>query len=223
MQLTDSYDLGIPQALKKLMDGKAKRDQSPFTICQLAKALEMPHSMLVKLAHPDPQKRVINPRIDTLSRIVSFFKADGFDVTIDDLLDGMQHKTDIVAQTLPDTTQRTVELYSFSKDFIKIGHSTLNLSSQSGNIIGLLSDEDIKPFFKAGSLFIIDRAMPLENEVLVAINLPQSPKTQIKRCFMKKKTIVLSDLLDEAENIILSPKMHYVLLGVVIHVNAKVS
>ena len=78
-------ELNLNRALRALLDAKTQRDQTPFTVYQLAKAIEMPHSILVKLMHEDPSKRVYNPRIETLMRIVSFFQQDGFAVTLDSL------------------------------------------------------------------------------------------------------------------------------------------
>src|SRR6188472_954785 len=82
----------IHLTLKNLIEEKAKRDNAKFTACQLAEALGMPRSMITKLTHYDKSKRVLNPRIDTLIKIVDFFRADGFNVTLDDLI-GRRTKT----------------------------------------------------------------------------------------------------------------------------------
>ncbi len=64
----------IHLTLKTLMQMKSERDGINFTLYQLAKALNMPHSILSRLVHSQPSKRVNNPRIDTLSKIVDFLK-----------------------------------------------------------------------------------------------------------------------------------------------------
>lgn len=74
----------IHSVLKYYLEQKSQRDQCAFTVFQLAKAMDMPHSILVKLMHEDPTKRVQNPRIDTLVKIVEFFRAEGFFITLDD-------------------------------------------------------------------------------------------------------------------------------------------
>ncbi|QLH41414.1 MAG: hypothetical protein HWD59_00860 [Coxiellaceae bacterium] len=75
MQLSDQYySSELHLALKELLEKKSKRDGINFTISQLAKAIDMPHSILVKLIHPDPSKRVTNPRIDTLTKIIDFLE-----------------------------------------------------------------------------------------------------------------------------------------------------
>ena len=51
----------------------------------------MRHSILARLIHPDPKKRVTNPRIETLNKILEFFKSEGFTVSIDDFF-GMDIK-----------------------------------------------------------------------------------------------------------------------------------
>lgn len=52
--------------IKTLMHLKSERDGIAFTLYQLAKALNMPHSVLIRLLHHQPSKRVNNPRVDTL-------------------------------------------------------------------------------------------------------------------------------------------------------------
>src|SRR3990167_2738037 len=158
MTLTENYESNIQLALKNLIDLKSKRDHKNFTIYQLAKAIAMPHSMLVKLIHVDPTKRVNNPRIDTLTRIVEFFRQDGFDITIDDLLTGFKSTTavNVFEQTVGAfVIDKTIPIYSMSEGLDhSIGMIDIRLTTDSDSIIALLSDEDIKPIFKKGSIFI---------------------------------------------------------------------
>lgn len=133
----------------------------------------MPHSMLVKLIHKDPLKRVNNPRIDTLARIVDFFNQDGFDVTIDDLINGFKTKTiEVATQTVRAfSVTQAIPLYSMALGLEeKIGMTEVKLTQASKNAIALFSDEDIKPIFKRGSIFIIDMELPPEHDTLIAIN-----------------------------------------------------
>lgn len=88
-----NYEKNISNSIRALIECKSKRDQTPFTIYKLAKALGMPHSVLIKLIHTDENKRVHNPRIDTLTKIVNFFKQDGFQISIDDVLIGLSINT----------------------------------------------------------------------------------------------------------------------------------
>src|SRR3990167_10301056 len=99
---TQTYSNNIHLVLRNLFEKKTEKDKKNFTIYQLAKAIDVPHSILVKLMHTDPAKRVLNPRIDTLSKIVDFFKNDGFDIAIDDLISGakISSSIDVTAQTL---------------------------------------------------------------------------------------------------------------------------
>ena len=179
MELTNNYQ--IHHTLRNLIENKVARDKQNFSICQLAKALDMPHSMLVKLIHPDPAKRVMNPRIDTLAKIVSFFKNDGFDVSIDDLLGVPRAKTIELTKQIVNLSQQNIPIYSFEYDpENKIGETTIQLVDSSKDIISLLSDQEIKPFFKKGSLFVIDKSMPLENDQLVAVKVFDYQKVLIK-------------------------------------------
>lgn len=99
MENSINHNSELHTVLKDLIDLKSKRDGKIFTIYQLAKAINMPHSILVKLMHSDPTKRVNNPRIDTLTKIIDFFKSDGFSISIDDLLFG-QKEIDIHSQSI---------------------------------------------------------------------------------------------------------------------------
>src|SRR3990167_9006077 len=141
--------ISIHIELKKLIELKSQRDQIKFTAAQLANALNMPRSMITKLTHPDLLKRVINPRIDTLLEIVEFFKEDGFNINIDNLL-GTKNLIDIQDQVTPSQIAvKTIPLFSFDSDMKnQLGVIDINLSSDSKNMVALLSDHDIKPLFK---------------------------------------------------------------------------
>ena len=65
----------FPMMIRRLIAQKAARDGRNFNVSQLAKAVNIAHSILVKLLHLDPEKRVTNPRIETLIKIVDFFSA----------------------------------------------------------------------------------------------------------------------------------------------------
>jgi hypothetical protein len=79
-----NYKNDIYFMLRELLDLKSRRDGKIFTPSQLAKSIAMPHSVIIKLLHPDPTKRVNNPRIDTLIKIIEYFKAEGIMVKNDD-------------------------------------------------------------------------------------------------------------------------------------------
>ena len=103
----------IHLVLRDLIEKKSKRDKVKFTSAQLANALCMPRSMITKLTCLDESKRVINPRIDTLLKIVDFFRSDGFNITIDDLL-GITKKSIIdvrEAKLQYQNISRTVSFY----------------------------------------------------------------------------------------------------------------
>lgn len=226
MELVESYDNKIFITLKQLMERKASRDCIHFTLSQLAKALEMPHSMLVKLMHSDPQKRVVNPRIDTLTRIVSFFREEGFDVTIDDLLLGLERRAKTIetetAEIPVDKAEKTIPLYSFDATLSKkIRNIKVKLNKAAKSIIGLISEEDIKPFFKKGSIFIIDTEMKAEQDRLVAVRVGEQSKILIKRFSVNKKYNVLYSYDSSETPIKLIPSIQYSVIGVVIQINAK--
>jgi hypothetical protein len=214
----------IHLTLKKLMALKSEKDGVQFSIYQLAKQLDMPHSMLVKLMHQEPIKRVSNPRVETLAKIVAFFKAEGFDITIDDLLAGLSSREINVQdqQTTVLGTNKTIPLYSFDQTSTNnIGKIDVNIPTSSSDLIALLADEDIKPMFKNGSIFIIDTTMQPENDMLVAVKLPIYPKVKIMKYLINGSKKFIKSLNENDELIQLLPTMSFSLIGVVIQAQVK--
>src|SRR3990167_10553215 len=115
VKTSNSFTTSIHLVLRNLIEQKSKRDQIKFTSAQLANALSMPRSMITKLTHLDESKRVINPRIDTLLKIVEFFRSDGFNITINDLLGITTKSIDVQNQKvfIQDFT-RKIFLHSFN-------------------------------------------------------------------------------------------------------------
>lgn len=222
---TQTYSNNIHVVLRELFEKKSVRDKKNFTIYQLAKAIDVPHSILVKLMHADPEKRVLNPRIDTLSKIVDFFKQDGFDIAIDDLLSGIKANTtiDVSIQTINENCEiKTIPVYEMDGSLQKsIGTIRTKISSPSGNYIALLSDEDIKPIFKKGSFFIIDTLAIPEDDTLVAVDINGINKIIIRKLCIKKNKKILISYDEQTNPIELTKQKKYRFIGVVIQVNAK--
>ncbi len=220
-----AYNSNIHLVLRDLIDKKTKRDQKNFTIYQLAKAINVPHSILVKLMHADPNKRVYNPRVDTLSKIIDFFRNDGFNIAIDDLISGIKENPEIYieSQTLDSTTEtRSIPVYQMAIGIQKsIGVIEIKISHTQGNFIALLSDEDIKPMFKKGSFFIIDTLAIPENDTLVAVDINGINKILIRKLYIKKNKKTLVSYDKNIKPIELTKKENYRFIGVVIQVNAK--
>lgn len=206
------------------MERKSKRDHKHFTIYQLAKAINMPHSILVKLMHPDITKRVKNPRIETLVKIVGFFKQDGFNITVDDLLSGLKKTAAVQVneQNIGDQIAKSITVYSFDVKLKKsIGMIDVNLMSNSENIIALLSDEDIKPMFKKNSFFVVDTTLKPEDDTLVAIKVGGYDKILIRKYYVEGHKKILKSYDRNIAPIELMPTNNYQVIGVVIQVNAK--
>lgn len=220
MKSENNFSPAIHIALKDLINKKSKRDNIKFTSYQLASALAMPRSIITKLTHPDESKRISNPRIETLVKIVDFFRNDGFDITIEDLL-GFKRSIDVQTQTIELVNETlSVSLYSLSNSKQKIGTFDLRLPNENKNIFALYAEKEIAPFFKAGSIFIIDIDAKPENDHLIAIKLDSSGIVQIKKYYKNKNKIILKSLNDDNE-ITLMPTQTCEILGVVIQVNAK--
>lgn len=225
VKITNNFTTSIHLVLKELIEEKSKRDQIKFTSSQLANALCMPRSMITKLTHPDLSKRVLNPRVDTLLKIVEFFRKDGFSITIDDLL-GTKIGTSIDVQSqqvLSKSVSRKIPLYSFEgKTNKKLGTVDVKIPSHSKNVFALYADEDIKPFFKKGSIFIINEDENLEDDTLIAISFKKQEKFAVKKFHIEGTKRILKSLDYHEKQIILMPTTQCEIAGVVIQVNAKV-
>ncbi|MES2141436.1 MAG: LexA family transcriptional regulator [Pseudomonadota bacterium] len=213
----------IHLTLKSLMQMKSERDGANFTLYQLAKALNMPHSILSRLVHSQPNKRVNNPRIDTLFKIVEFFKTDGFNVTINDLLMGFEENTITIQDQKLDSflTEVKLPLYSFNTSHSeKVGMASIKLTRIPDNAIAFLSAEAIQPLFKQGSIFIVDTQLKPKKDSLVAIKLVNNDRILIKKIHIERNKKWLKSIDNSANPVILESRYHSI-VGVIIQINAK--
>lgn len=221
--LLNSAQNSIHLTLKKLIKSKAERDNCKFTAAQLAQALGMPRSIITKLTHPDSSKRVNNPRIDTLIKIVDFFRADGFQISLDDLIGTKQSVVDVKSIQNP-TYQYVYDIAVFSlenQNLKKIGEIDVKLDAHSRNSFGLRVEKEIWPFLKSGSIIIINPDLPLENNHLIALFDTNSNDLLIKKYFVEKNSIVLKSLNPLEKDIKLMPTFSCKILGVITQANIK--
>ena len=81
----------IGDAILHLIEQKSKRDGATFSKRALAEAIGVNISMISRTTNEDLSKRSI-PNIPLLIKVVQFFKDDGFNITIDDLLNFQPNK-----------------------------------------------------------------------------------------------------------------------------------
>lgn len=221
MEASINYRNELHSMIRGLIDLKSSRDGKVFTSYQLAKAINMPHSILVKLIHPDPSKRVNNPRIDTLVKIIDFFKSDGFIVTIDDFL-FQKNEIDVQSQLITsDQVEKKIQLFSMNYHPNEIGQITVKVNRSHSDLMAFLSEEEIKPFFKAKSIFIIDKLIKPENENLVAVKIENHEYIVIRKLLINGHHKILISLESSEIMTKLIPTTHYSIIGVVVQVNAK--
>lgn len=220
MKTENNFLPTIHTVLKDLIEAKSKRDGIKFTSYQLANALAMPRSIITKLTHPDESKRISNPRIETLVKIVDFFREDGFNITIDDLL-GINRTIDVQAQSIESVNHTySINLFSLSNSKQKIGTFDLSLPNKHKNIHALYAENEVAPYFKAGSIFIIDLDAEPNHDHLIAIKFDTAEIVHIKKYYKNNNKVILKSLNDDTE-IVLMPTQACKILGVVIQVNAK--
>jgi hypothetical protein len=218
----NNLSTSIHIVLKDLIEAKSKRDNIKFTSYQLANELSMPRSIITKLTHPDKTKRISNPRIETLIKIVDFFKKDGFDITIDDLLRAKKKPIDIQALQVTKSSQLlTTAIYSLVNTDMMLGTIEIELSQAANNVIALYTENDIAPFFKSGTVFIINSDLKPEHNNLIALQTDHTKQVHIKRYVEENNKKKLKSLEEGQEDIVLMPTQSYKILGVIIQVNAK--
>jgi hypothetical protein len=218
MEITEQQN-AIHSALKQLIDLKSKRDHSHFSLSQLARAIDMPHSILSKLTHEDPARRVSNPRVDTLSKIVDFFKGDGFDVTIDELLAGQGIKP---AQEQP-KRKLLLPLYFLDADLSnKIGTFEYEGPGDVNSLIAVVTDDYIEPLFKKGSIFVVNTQGEPEEGSLVAVQLSGHDKLLIRKFFVSGGKILFKLHDQDPSPLVMMPTQQYKIVGPIIHINLKI-
>ncbi len=209
--------------LSELISAKSRRDKKKFSIMQLSKALDMPHSILVKLCHPDPEKRVLNPRIKTLQRIIEYFQQDGFNVTIADLI---SHDGDMnfISGSI-NHAPISVPLY---KSDIPVsinsceGMINVTIKKEHNKLIAIRAQEYVQPIFPAGSLFIVDtQAIPIDDNML-AVNDLENNKVIFRKLHQQGRDKIIYSLSTEDKSIDLNRSKSVKIIGVVIQINIKV-
>jgi hypothetical protein len=218
-----NFHLSIHVTLKRLIDEKSVRDDVKFTACQLAAALDMPRSMITKLTHADKSKRVSNPRVDTLIKIAEFFRADGFDVTLDDLIGIKSTAVGIDEQVIPqENSAHHLPVYTFNAGVKRFaGAMDVKVQDWNDEFYGVRMDDDIPPYFKSGSVIILNPKAQIEFDNLIAVMLPDSKQVQLKKYCQGHHKIILKSLDSSDQDIILMPTSQYEILGVVVQINAR--
>ena len=209
--------------LQYMIEAKSKRDQVKFTSAQLARILGMPRSIIQRLIHPDPAKRVQSPKIETLNKIVDFFRSDGFNVSIEHFID-TKRTVEITSMPLQQHAQSSLDIpvYTLSTPLINsIGITSVTLPNPASELFALLAEEDIKPIFKKGSLFIVNPSLaPVNGSLVVAKSISQD-SLLIRRYLYRDKQALLQSFDMNENDIHLSTNAYFHLVGVIIHAHAK--
>lgn len=216
---TDSIHL----VLADLIEKKSERDNIRFTLSQLANAIDVKRSIIHRIMHPDPTKRVTNPHIQTLIKIIDYFRSDGFDITMDSLL-GKNFQREYVQEQVVNISNNPISIPLYSLEHtqnICLGTVELSLNDYDGIVIAFISSKDLMPMFKKGSIFIVAPSLKPENNSLIALKVKNSPQILIGKFFIDNGNKTFESLSESAETIILNLDLQSEILGVVIQVNAK--
>ncbi len=118
--------------------------------------------------------------------------------------------------------EKSVPLYSLNnnqKEILDV--INIKLTADVKEPIAFFTDEDIKPMFKKGSIFILDTNLTPENDTLVAVKIEGYKKILIRKFYIEGHKKILKSYENGSPLIELMPTMHYTILGVVIQVNTK--
>lgn len=213
----------IYAVLNNLIEQKSKRDNMKFTSAQLAHAIHVKRSIVQRLLHPDIGKRVTNPKIETLIKIVEYFRSQGFDVSIDSFLVTKRPAINVQEQAIGVLSMRTsIPIYSLNDPkALHLGTIDVSIAEHQGALLALLTEEDIKPMFKRGSIFIVDPRLTPEDSTLVAVRIGGQSKVLIKKYALEGNAAYLKPIEGKEKAIKITVGAKCEIMGVVIQVNAK--
>jgi hypothetical protein len=209
----------LPDTLSKLIASKSLRDNKAFTSSKLATAINANRSLIHRLITGE----VLNPRIETISKIVKFFKEDGFNLRIEDLVGIDLDAIDVHDQFLQNEKPFSLPLYQMENfNGEKIGSVSVELANTSPSVIAIVSNRTIKPLFQAGSIFVVDLFKKPKHEHLVAAKSSINNKLFVRKYFEKDGEYpILHSFNKEEKDINLAPNIDCKIIGVIIKINAK--
>lgn len=225
--MTEKNNLGIHYSLRKLIELKSLRDGCDFTAYKLAQETNIPHSILTKLIHLDESKRVINPRVDTLRKIIRFFQNDGFNVTIDSLISGflptfvgIATQTGEGKNTEPNTNIH-IPLYT---ENIGISRKLSDYevdSNESNASFAIRLDHNHHKLFKKNYILIVSQSEEVEHKNIVLYYTKSEPlKFQLGKVFISNEGVFIGEIDDARMTKRATSINALFLIGVVIEVIA---
>lgn len=203
-------------ALTKLISAKTLRDKKRFTPSALSNALGLKRSVIQRLVHPDPEKRVTNPRVDTLMKIVNFFREDGFNISLDHFTSGsLEQDTQHGEHVLK--LQKTIELYPSA---VSLSHGyeavELKLLSDIRRPLAYMPAEGSVPFFQDGMVYVMDtEETPDPNANQTLIVKTGRDGVMIGKYSLEHNQAILTPLVQDQTPVQLDVGKDHLILGVV--------
>lgn len=216
----DAYG-NIASAINDLIAMKSKRDNSTFTTYQLAKAININRSVI----HRIMTGQIRSPGIETLTKIIRFFVNDGFQLTLDDLLNWKNQTVDVQSMEVSLLRQLvTLPLFEMSAlAGVPMGKVNIMMHNNCPGMIAMVSKVSQEPIFKAGSIFIVHLNKEPKNENIVAVRYGSEQSVSIMRYEMKgdgKEWLVPFAFQEDA--IGYCADSGYILIGTVVHIEIKI-
>ncbi len=211
----------ISIVLNELIDKKSQRDGIKFTSSKLASALDLPRSSISRLIHPDRNKRLTNPTIGTLIKIVEFFKDDGINVSVNDFV-GLNNERVIDVQEQEVGLLKysiTVPVYNLDGMLeTEISTIAVNVDDNTNKFVAFVIKEDIKPIFKSGSIFIINESLIPQDDNLIGVKLEDKNQILIGKLHKNNDKMIVSLLVQKYTEKNICLISNYSIIGVVVKI-----
>lgn len=212
----------IHSVLIELINQKTQKDGKTFNGAKLAASLNLPRSSISRLIHPDANKRLTNPTLNTLIKIIDFFNNEGINITLNDFVSLKKRSIDVQEQQIQNlNTSIPVPLYDIYDEYQNTS-IIADVENPFNQYKALVISNNFPPFFKKGSIFIIDQNKIPQNDNMIAIKIDNNPGIQIKKIFITQKNIkYISNLMEDNQKNALCKYKKYVIIGVVTGIITK--
>lgn len=205
-------------AIADLIKQKSERDNAKFTVYKLSKATNIDSSRLHRIIAGE----ILSPTPVTLSKIVDFFKSDGFNISVDKLLNWDVKQINIEETGAIATKKHTIPLVLLENIDIKIGTTEAELNiANANNLLAIAISTKQPPFFSPGSIFVIDQNKAPSDESLVVFKQMNNSNSLPILAKYKLNNKHKESFTQLSDNKIITETEKYQIIGVVIHIIVK--
>ena len=180
-----------------LMSQKSKKDGKKFNASNLALATNTPNSVIAKLLSNDIEKRVLNPRIETVKKIKEYFLKEGFNVSLDYLAYGKEIDIDSSLEMNKKYIKKDLPVFTL-ETFLepKPAPESFDVNKTISDPMVFKAEKKITSFFNEGTIFIVDKKRELEDGAM-GVFLNEQSIPVIRVIHIEKGKVFFSDINSE--------------------------